>query len=124
MEQHIHLNDAPPAIDGEFRLDLTDVAVEMAAKMMQRQGLRDGGLRVSVSGGGCSGFQYNLGFDQQKPDDIVLEQGGVRVFVDPTSASYLNGVTIDYVQALHGAGFKFVNPNANRTCGCGTSFGV
>jgi iron-sulfur cluster assembly accessory protein len=124
MEQHIHLNDAPPTIDGDFRLELTDVAVDMAAKMMQRQGLQDGGLRVSVSGGGCSGFQYNLGFDQQKPDDIVLEHGGVRVFVDPTSASYLNGVTIDYVQALHSAGFKFVNPNANRTCGCGSSFGV
>ena len=125
MEQHIHLNEIPPAVDGEFHLDLTDLAVAMAIKMMQRQGLDGGALRVSVSGGGCSGFQYSLGLDdKQRPDDLVLEQGGVRVFVDPASASYLNGVTIDYVNALHGAGFKFVNPNAGRTCGCGSSFGL
>ena len=92
---------------------------------MQRRGLTDGGLRVTVSGGGCSGYQYSLAIDDKLgPDDIVLEQGGVRVFVDRGSTGFLNGVTIDYVNALHGAGFKFVNPNASRTCGCGTSFAV
>lgn len=83
------------------------------------------GLRVSVVGGGCSGFQYSLGFDDQpNPDDAVYEIDGVRVFVDPTSAGYLRGMTVDYVDGLHGAGFKFVNPNAQRTCGCGSSFSV
>lgn len=126
MEQDVHFHDAPPPLDAaEFHLVLTDLAAQTAAAMMRKQGLDGGALRVTVTGGGCSGQQYNLGFDdQQRPDDIVLEHGGVRVYVDRASAAYLNGVTIDYVNALHGAGFKFVNPNASRTCGCGSSFSV
>jgi iron-sulfur cluster assembly accessory protein len=124
MQQHLHL-DIPPHAAGDFRLELTPGAIEMARSLMQRRGLADGALRVSVSGGGCSGFQYGLAVDeQQRPDDLVIDYAGVRVFVDPQSAAYLNGVTIDYVDALHGAGFKFINPNANRTCGCGSSFSV
>src|SRR5262245_55654560 len=120
MEQELHLHEAPPLDPAEFHLELTDLAARTATAMMQRRGLTNGALRVTVSGGGCSGFQYNLGFDeQQRPDDLVLEQGGVRILVDRGSAAFLNGVTIDYVNALHGAGFKFVNPNASRTCGCG-----
>jgi iron-sulfur cluster assembly protein len=125
MEQDVHLHDAAPVDTATFHLGLTDLAAKTAAAMMQKQGLASGALRVTVTGGGCSGQQYNLGFDdQQGPDDIVLEQGGVRIFVDRTSASFLHGVTIDYVNALNGAGFKFVNPNASRTCGCGSSFSV
>lgn len=125
MEQHVHLSDAPHAVGGEFHLELTDGAIEMARSLMQRRGLAGGALRVSVSGGGCSGFQYGLAVDeQQRPDDLIVERDGVRVLVDPESATYLNGVTIDYVNALHGAGFKFTNPKANRTCGCGSSFSV
>lgn len=125
MEQDVHLHDAAPLDAAEFHLGLTDLAARTAAAMMQKQGLTSGALRVTVTGGGCSGQQYNLGFDdQQHDDDIVLEQCGVRIFVDRSSAAYLNGVTIDYVNALHGAGFKFVNPNASRTCGCGSSFSV
>lgn len=103
---------------------LTEKAVEMIKQAIAREGLgADYGLRVGVVGGGCSGFQYSLNFDNQtKPDDHVLEQGGVRVFVDDPSVQYLTGITIDYVSGLHGAGFKFVNPNATRTCGCGSSF--
>jgi iron-sulfur cluster insertion protein len=104
-------------------LTLTESAAEMAKAAMQREGLKDAALRVAVVGGGCSGFQYSLNFDQTpRPDDAVFEQDGVRVFVDSTSAQYLRGVTIDYVNGLHGAGFKFINPNASRTCGCGSSF--
>lgn len=107
----------------ESVITLTDTAVEMVKAAMQREHLTEHGLRVSVVGGGCSGFQYNLNFDSDiRADDIVLEQGGVRMLVDPTSAQYLRGTTIDYVSGLHGAGFKFLNPNASRTCGCGSSF--
>ena len=87
------------------------------------RGRADAALRVRVVGGGCSGFQYNLGFDDtSRPDDVVIEQHGVRMLVDATSLQYLHGTIIDYVHGLHGAGFKFINPNANRTCGCGSSF--
>ena len=80
-------------------------------------------LRVSVTGGGCSGLKYGLTFDgSQRDDDIVVEQDGVKIFVDAASRPYLKGITLDYVHALHGAGFKFLNPKADRTCGCGTSF--
>lgn len=104
-------------------LFLTDVAVEKVKEVMNREGLKDGGLRVSIVGGGCSGFQYNLGLDDSpREDDIVIEQGGVKLFLDPISQQYVYGTTIDYVNGLHGAGFKFVNPNAARTCGCGSSF--
>ncbi|MEW6297882.1 MAG: iron-sulfur cluster insertion protein ErpA [Thermodesulfobacteriota bacterium] len=104
-------------------LALTDVAVEKVKEVMAREGLTRGGLRVSVVGGGCSGFQYNLALDEHaREDDTVLEQGGVQVFIDPISQQYLYGVTLDYVSGLHGAGFKFINPNATRTCGCGSSF--
>lgn len=90
---------------------------------MAREHLTKHALRVSVVGGGCSGFQYNLNFDDEvRPEDTVLDQGGVRVLVDATSAQYLQGTTIDYVSGLHGAGFKFLNPKAERTCGCGSSF--
>jgi iron-sulfur cluster assembly accessory protein len=117
LASHAEHQDTAPV------LTLTESAAEMAKAAMQREGLKDVGLRVSVVGGGCSGFQYSLNFDQTpRPDDAVFEQNGVRMFVDSTSAQYLQGVTIDYVSGLHGAGFKFINPNASRTCGCGSSF--
>ena len=106
-------------------LAVTPLASEMAKTAMEREGLKDAGLRVAVVGGGCSGFQYNLSFETTaRADDTVLEQNGVRLFVDSTSLPYLRGMTIDYITGLHGAGFKFVNPNASRTCGCGSSFAV
>jgi iron-sulfur cluster insertion protein len=116
---------APLAGHDDVILKLTDAAVQNVKAAAQREGLSDPGLRVSVVGGGCSGFQYSLGFDSTaRPDDMIIEQDGVRVFIDPMSAQYLQGVLIDYVTGLHGAGFKFVNPNAARTCGCGSSFSV
>ena len=103
---------------------LTPKAVEMVKQLRVKEGLPDAhALRVSVVGGGCSGFSYQLGFDEQPQEgDQVLEYGGVRVLVDPTSAEHLAGTEIDFVSSLHGGGFRFSNPKANHTCGCGSSF--
>jgi iron-sulfur cluster assembly accessory protein len=115
--------DPTPDTREEPRLSLTESAAEMAKAAMQREGRPAAALRVAVVGGGCSGFQYNLGFDDTtRPDDVVIEQHGVRLLVDATSLQYLHGTIIDYIHGLHGAGFKFINPNASRTCGCGSSF--
>lgn len=105
---------------------LSPTAVSRVKILLQREKRPDpAGLRLSVVGGGCSGFQYSLELDDgPREDDAVYEYDGVRVFVDPTSAPYLSGTSVDYVDGLHGAGFKFVNPNADRTCGCGSSFSV
>jgi len=81
------------------------------------------GLRMGVRGGGCSGFSYALGFDAEpRANDIVLDADGLRVFIDPKSMFYLMGVTLDFSDGLMGRGFTFKNPNATRTCGCGSSF--
>lgn len=110
---------------GDSPIHLTPIAAEQARAIMQREGMSDGFLRVGVIGGGCSGMQYSLNLDREaKPGDIVFEEHGVRIVVDDGSLPYLRGTTIDYVAGLHGAGFKFVNPNASRTCGCGSSFAV
>jgi iron-sulfur cluster insertion protein len=81
-------------------------------------------LRIFVQGGGCSGFQYGFTFDDRQDGDTVVESGGVRVLVDPMSAQYLTGATVDFVEDLRGAGFVVENPNAVRSCGCGHSFAV
>jgi iron-sulfur cluster assembly accessory protein len=105
-------------------LSLTPKAVEMVRQVRAREGLPDThALRVAVVGGGCSGFSYQLDFDGEgRADDEVIQYEGVQVRIDPTSAQYLRGLQIDYVQSLSGGGFKFVNPNATQTCGCGSSF--
>ena len=82
------------------------------------------GLRMKVVGGGCSGFQYELGFDELRSDDRVIDQHGLKVFLDPRSILYLAGATLDYNDGLMESGFKIENPNANSTCGCGESFSV
>ena len=108
----------------EQTVSLTPPAVEMVKRIRAKEGLSDGhALRVAVVGGGCSGFSYQLDFDDQTQDgDELIEYDGVQVRVDPTSAQYLRGIQIDYVNSLSGGGFKFVNPNAKHTCGCGSSF--
>src|SRR5580765_8167984 len=82
------------------------------------------GLRVGVRGGGCSGFQYQLAFDEQRDGDVVFETHGLRVLVDGPSLAYVDGSTIDYVDELQGAGFHVNNPNVIAACGCGSSFRV
>jgi iron-sulfur cluster assembly accessory protein len=104
-------------------LTLTPKAVEMVKDAMSRENLSGYGIRVGVVGGGCSGFQYSMDFENSQRDgDSVYEQEGVKLFVDPMSSMYLQGVIIDYVVGMQGAGFKFTNPNARNTCGCGSSF--
>ena len=106
-------------------LTITPGASTEVLKFMEQEGVDPavGGLRVSVQPGGCSGFKYGLLIeDQAAEDDWVLEQSGYKVFVDPFSAQYLSGVTIDFVSSFQGSGFTFKNPNATGGCGCGSSF--
>jgi iron-sulfur cluster assembly protein len=82
------------------------------------------GIRAGVQGGGCSGFTYQLKFDNQNEKDRVIESHGVNLYVDPKSYLYLMGTEIDFIDGLDQSGFKFINPNAKRTCGCGESFSI
>ncbi|MSP12439.1 MAG: iron-sulfur cluster insertion protein ErpA [Chloroflexi bacterium] len=102
---------------------LTPTAADRLGKLLREKELTNHGLRVFVSGGGCSGMQYGMAFeDSAEEGDEVFDSAGVRVFIDPTSLYYLTGVTIDYVDNLMGGGFKIDNPNAVSSCGCGHSF--
>lgn len=102
---------------------LTDSAIEAVRSAITEEGEAGDGLRVSVVGGGCSGYQYNLDFEKEsRMGDIVLDYDGFQLFIDPISADYLKGTVIDFISGLQGTGFKFNNPNARRTCGCGSSF--
>ena len=106
---------------------ITEKAAAEVQRTLEQQQLPEGTvLRVGVAGGGCSGFQYSLGFDKQSaPEaDLVSEQHGVTVAVDKQSAMVLQGTTIDYYDGLDKRGFTFDNPNATRSCGCGDSFSV
>ncbi len=110
----------------QFTIDvsLTDGALEQVKRFLEQEDLAaDAGLRVSVLPGGCSGFKYGLNIEEQPmEDDMVIEQNGVRLFVDAFSAQYLNGTTIDYMESMQGAGFSFNNPTTTGGCGCGSSF--
>jgi iron-sulfur cluster assembly accessory protein len=124
MHQLHQLNPstAVPA-EEEPVLKLTSKAIQMVKEAMDAEKLEGHGLRVFVQGGGCSGFQYGLDFDNaSRPGDFELEFDGLRVYVDPMSAMHLEGTVIDYVMGISGAGFKFNNPSAKTTCGCGSSF--
>jgi len=106
-------------------LIVTDSAVVEIKKFMEsEEGLPEtAGLRVRVVPGGCSGFQYSLNIEEDsRQGDFILDEKGVKLFVDMFSAQYLNGVQIDYVTGVMGSGFTFTNPNATGSCGCGTSF--
>lgn len=109
--------------ESNLDLKLTESAIEQVKKLLARDDRAGQGLRVGVTDGGCSGHSYKLDFDnEQKTGDTVLEWNGVRVFVDSASVPFLQGMVIDYEAGLYGGGFKFSNPNATATCGCGTSF--
>lgn len=105
---------------------LTPKAVEMVKITRDQEGIdASHGLRIAVRGGGCSGFEYALDFEKEpRDDDWIYEQGDVTIYVDSISARYLEGTTVDYVLGMAGAGFKFLNPKATGTCGCGSSFTV
>ena len=104
-------------------INLTDTAVNTIKNLLVQKEVPDHGLRVFVSGGGCSGLQYGMALEAEaRPYDHVIKKDGVQVFVDPTSMMYLNNATIDYEDSIMGGGFKIENPNAVSSCGCGTSF--
>ena len=104
---------------------LTDIAASKVREFMNGQSAGDGvGLRVGVRGGGCSGFQYALALDEKREDDMVFEDHGIRVIVDPASLRYVEGSTVDYTESLMGSGFEVKNPNVVASCGCGSSFRI
>jgi iron-sulfur cluster insertion protein len=104
-------------------ITLTEIAAKKVQDLRLEEGKPDWGLRLRVVGGGCSGFSYELGWeDAEQEGDQVLESRGVKVFVDPMSTQYVNGAEIDYVDSLYGSGFSVKNPNVTGTCGCGHSF--
>jgi iron-sulfur cluster assembly accessory protein len=121
---------APAGFPGEviantdFPLTFTSRAIDMIRSALAETSGEDGEyLRVGVKGGGCSGFQYSLNFtDEVDEEDQLVFVEGLKIVTDSFSASYLAGTELDYVETLQGAGFKFNNPNAKRTCGCGSSF--
>ena len=104
-------------------INVTDSAVRQLRSLLAAQRKNSGkGLRVHIAKGGCSGLHYEMELDEKKNDDVVVERDGMQFFVDGESLSYLRGATLDYRDGLTGAGFYVVNPNASRTCGCGSSF--
>ena len=105
-------------------ITLSDKAAAKIGELLAGQEANEQALRVAVRGGGCSGFQYALAFDQQRDGDKVFEQQGIRLLVDEPSLPYVQGSVIDYVDDLQGAGFKVENPNVIAACGCGSSFRV
>ncbi len=104
-------------------IKLTPGAIVQLTRLRQEQGVpADYALRIGVKGGGCSGFSYLLGFDEQKDRDTIYEYEGIRILMDQAHALYLLGMEIDWLEGLNNRGFVFKNPNAKETCGCGTSF--
>ncbi len=104
-------------------ITLTENAAKEVQRLIAAQNLTDANLRLGVKGGGCSGLSYTLNFEtEKKEEDQVFQVHGVRVIVDPKSLIFLEGTTLDFVSGLEGTGFKFVNPNASKSCGCGSSF--
>ena len=113
------------AVQIKTPLILTPSAAVKVREIMATQDPLPAGLRIGVVGGGCSGFQYSMSFENQAGMmDKVLNFDGLKVFVDATSLMYLNGCVVDYVETLEAAGFKFENPSVKSTCGCGSSFSV
>ena len=109
----------------EAPLVFTDAAATKVKTLIEEEGDDSLNLRVFISGGGCSGFQYGFTFDEKAGDgDVVVENGGVKLLIDPMSIQYLMGAEIDYTEGLEGAQFVIRNPNAQTTCGCGSSFSV
>ena len=106
-------------------ITLTERAAKAARRFIRGSGEQGEALRLAVSGGGCSGFQYDMSIEGAVgADDIVVEAHGVKVYLDPASAQLLQGVTVDFVDTLTESGFTFHNPNASASCGCGKSFSV
>jgi iron-sulfur cluster insertion protein len=119
------VQDVTPEATGERRIMVSESAARRIAALKLQEEAAGAFLRIAVSGGGCSGFQYGMSFDDQKnPDDFVFERGDIAVVVDDVSLDLLNGSEIDFVEDLMGASFQIKNPNAASSCGCGNSFSI
>jgi iron-sulfur cluster assembly protein len=104
-------------------ITLTQHAADAAREVMTKKNLQDYALRLYISGGGCSGYQYGLAFDSNiRGEDMIVETDGIKLVIDEVSIKYLRGATVDYVEGITASGFKIINPNAASTCGCGQSF--
>ena len=115
-------NDAPKAPPVKREIEITEAAAQEIAKQRDKRGTPEASIRVGVRGGGCTGFTYVFEWaDQARPTDTKLEAYGVSIVVDPKSLVYLGGMTLDFVRGMMGHGFKFNNPNAKGSCGCGES---
>lgn len=122
MEELLNIESAESAMPG---IVFTDAAARKVQELVLEEGNPELKLRVYISGGGCSGFQYGFSFDEeQAEDDIAVLNEGVTLLVDPMSFQYLMGAEVDYTESLAGAQFVIRNPNANTTCGCGSSFSI
>jgi iron-sulfur cluster assembly protein len=118
-------NPAQTSAPAATGIQVTEIAIERIRSVMLKEGISpaEGGLRLGVQGGGCSGLSYSVRFDTQPRErDRIFQFEDVRVFVDPKSFIYLHGMVLDYEQTLMHQGFVFQNPNAKKSCGCGTSF--
>jgi iron-sulfur cluster assembly accessory protein len=105
-------------------VNLTEKAANKIKQFLEKDGQKGSGFRVGVSKGGCSGYTYEMGVEKEpKADDNIIEDKGVKVFINPESVEFIKGSTVDYIDALVNAGFKVNNPNVKRTCGCGHSVG-
>ena len=103
-------------------VEVTPRAAQEIRRQLDKQAQSETGVRLAVKGGGCSGLSYHLDYDQPSERDHVLDQDGIRVLIDRKSAIYLKGMTLDFKDDLNSRGFRFINPNATNTCGCGESF--
>jgi iron-sulfur cluster assembly protein len=114
------------AEDGTLSISVTDKAVKMLRTFAKKEGLDDEfGVKVGVKGGGCSGLLYTLSIEKgASPDEKIVDNNGIKVFIDKKSYIFLAGTELDFSDGLNGKGFVFQNPNATKTCGCGNSFGV
>lgn len=105
-------------------ITLTEKAAKKAKFFLEKENKKEHGLRVGIINGGCSGYMYDIGFEKApKENDIVIEEKGIKIFMNPESISFMKGSTIDYIDSLTNAGFKINNPNVKTTCGCGHSVG-
>ncbi|TVR78302.1 MAG: iron-sulfur cluster assembly accessory protein [Chitinophagaceae bacterium] len=110
-------------VENKNLVSITDGAIQELKKLFKEHNLpEEQGLRIGVKGGGCSGFSYIMGFDKKKDNDAVFEQDGLKVFIEKAHGLYLSGMQVDYQDGLNARGFIFNNPNADETCGCGSSF--
>lgn len=125
MSTAVSFTSGPAAApSSELKVQFTQAAAAQVKVIMASDTMEGDCLRVYVTGGGCSGFQYGFKLDSAQPDDAQVETDGVKLVVDPKSLPYINGATVDYVVSLQGAQFQINNPNAATTCGCGSSFSV